>query len=216
MTTKVWPAIFAVITVWCAGITAIVVGKWLHLGVGLNVWFSGQDLDWYLLLKQGSGLLAAYQEFHIDARNPLSGWLYTLFAPIILSGPSGFHIVHLLSCLILALSMTLLSWQLGRRRTIVLPACLGSVIALFWFWSYVQQIMSLMLLAYGMTALSIYCFCVYVDSGRSKPAHYAWSIVIWLCVLGVYSIQSGAIIAFVLLSLARQRRVSGSIIAAVA
>ena len=193
-----------VVCVWTAAIVSVMIGRWLRLGVGLNVWFSGQDFDWYIILKEGLGLVSSEQEFLIDHRNPLSGWVYSAFSPVILSGPSGLYQLHLLSCLFLGLSVALLTWRLGREKTVVLPACIGSAISIWWIWTTIEQVVWLMLSVYALSALAVFCYCTYVDSGRIKSAHYAWSIVLWLTALGCYTIQSGAILAFVFISLLRQ------------
>jgi hypothetical protein len=118
---------------------ALIFAVWLIALLGLAIgtvskspisflWPMGQDIDWSLILKQGIGAKAAEQEFSFDHRNPLSGWAYSAAAPLILGHQYGFHLVRLLSCLMLGISVFLLAHRFGRGERSPFPVSLGMVV----------------------------------------------------------------------------------------
>ncbi|MBC7578515.1 MAG: hypothetical protein H7312_14305 [Tardiphaga sp.] len=193
-----------ILSVWTAGILILVLGTVTNANIGF-VWPMGQDIDWSLILKQGIGAYAAEQEFSIDHRNPLSGWVYSIASPLILGHIYGFHILRLLTCLFLGLSFYALARQLCRREASYFPVLLGSSIAMWWFWSNHTQVVWLMLFVLALSALIVWSYCIYVDSDRRWGAFYAFSLALWLVALGTYSIQCGAIISVFLIALFRGR-----------
>lgn len=188
--------------IWALGIAVLVVGTLTQAPIGF-VWPMGQDIDWSLFLKQGIGLPAAVQEFTADHRNPLSGWVYSLAAPLILGHQYGFHSVRLLACLMLGLSIYALAWQFGRGRALTFPTMLGATVAIWWFWSNYTQVVWIMLFALALSVLVVWTYCLYVDSSRTRGTAYGMSLALWLVVLGTYSIQCGAIVAVGLVALFR-------------
>lgn len=197
-----WLGAAIVFSIWLLGILALITGTLANARIGF-VWPMGQDIDWSILLKQGAGRLAAEQEFTFDHRNPLSGWVYSLVAPLILGSPYGFHIVRLLCCLMLGLSVYGMIWRFCYGRALYFAVLVGTIISMWWFWSNFSQVVCLMLFALGLSTIVVWTYCAYVDSGRTKGALYGWSIVLWLIVLSTYTIQCGAIIPVFLVALLR-------------
>jgi hypothetical protein len=197
-----WHGAIIIGSVWVLGIIVLVVGTLTHSSIGL-VWPMGEDITWSLWLKQGVGALAAQQEFAADHRNPLSGWIYSLAAPLILGHQYGLHFLRLLTCLMLGLSFYALARQFCRGRATYFPVLLGSIISIWWFWDNYSQVVWIMLFVLSLSALIVWSYCVYVDSDRTKGAFYGWSIALWLIALGTYSIQCGAVIPVILIALFR-------------
>jgi len=190
---------FIICSVWGIGVAVLALLNILHSQNGF-LWPMGQDLDWSLILKQGVGSVAAGQEYALDHRNPLSAWFYTIASPLILNFEYGFHLLHLISCLMLGVSVYLLIWQFCRGRVLLFPAITGSIISLWWFWSNSTQVVSLMLAVLALSVLTVWSYCCYVDSERTRGIFYGWSITLWLLGISTYTIQCGAIIPIFLIA----------------
>jgi hypothetical protein len=191
-----------IFAVWLMALFVLAIGTVSKSPISL-LWPMGNDVDWSLILKQGIGAKAAEQEFSFDHRNPLSGWAYSAVAPLILGHQYGFHLVRLLSCLMLGISVFLLAHRFGRGRRSLFPVMLGSIVSVWWFWSNFTQVVWIMLFALALSMLTVWSYCVYVDSGRTRGIFYAWSLSLWLIALGTYTIQCGAIFAVGLIALLR-------------
>lgn len=192
----------SIITMWVLGISLLSLASVLSSKNGF-LWPMGQDIDWVLMLKQGIGPLAAEQEFSADHRNPLSGWFYSIASPLILNWDYGFHFLHLISSLILGLSVYALIWQFCSGRALAFPLAVGCVISVWWFWSNAGQVISLMLCVFSLSILTVASYCVYVDSGRTRGIFYGWSLSLWFLAIATYSIQCGAIIPIFLIAALR-------------
>ncbi len=190
--------------VWGIGILALALGNKLGFEYGFY-WPMGQDIDWMLILKQGVGSLAANQEFTMDHRNPLSAWFYSLVSPLILNFEYGFHFLHLFICLVLGISVYCLIWQFCLGRALSYSVTVGSIVSLWWFWSNASQVVSVMLMVLALSLLTVWSYCVYVDSERTRGIFYGWSIVLWLLAISTYTIQCGAIIPIFLIAVFRGR-----------
>src|SRR5882724_10015968 len=168
---SLWRGATIIVSVWAIGMAVLVIGTLTHSSTGF-VWPMGQDIDWSLFLKQGVGALAAEQEFAADHGNPLSGWIYSLAAPLILGHQYGFHLLRLMTCLMLGLSIYALASQFCRGRALYFPMLLGSIVSIWWFWSNDTQVVWMMLFALALSALVVWSYCVYVDSGRTRGIFY--------------------------------------------
>lgn len=189
-------------TVWSIGILALACAHVYSANTGF-LWPMGQDIDWSIILKQGIGARAANQEFMMDHRNPLSAWFYTIVSPLILNYKFGFHFLHLLTSLILGISVYTLIRQFCLNRAPFFSVTTGTIIAIWWFWSNYTQVIALMLFALSLSILAVWSYCVYIDSNRKAGTFYGLSLSFWLIALGTYTIQCGAIIPIFTLGLLR-------------
>jgi hypothetical protein len=109
----------------------------------------------------------------------------------------------------LATSVYLLVEQISRARLPKFAFACG-VLALFWnFSGYLDQIMWIMLISFGLSTLSVYFYCRYLDSGRATPDYFVISLLLFFVASATYSIQFGVPIAVFLLGLFRRLETTG-------
>src|SRR5262249_26463650 len=84
------------------------------------------------------------------------------------------------------------------------------VLVLFWnFSGYAEQIQWIPLIALGLSILSVYFYCRYLDSGRARADYLVISLLLFFVALATYSIQCGVPIAVFLLALFRRQETAG-------
>ena len=111
--------------------------------------------------------------------------------------------------LFLAASVYLLVDQISRARLPKFAFACGMLV-LFWnFSGYVEQILWIPLKAFGLSILSVYFYCRYLDSGRTKTDYFVISLLLFFVALATYSIQCGVPIAVFLLGLFRRQETTG-------
>jgi hypothetical protein len=124
--------------------------------------------------------------------------------------PEGLYLLRKLVDLFLAASVFLLVNRMSRARLAKLAFTCG-VPMLFWnFLGYIEQILWIPLLAFGLSILSVYFYCRYLDSGRATADYLVISLLLFFVALATYSIQCGVpIIAVFLLDLFRRQETTG-------
>src|SRR5262249_4560096 len=55
------------------------------MGVGLNVWPAGEDINWLCLMEEKPRLSLITTFWALDRRNPFSAWWYFAAKPLLLS-----------------------------------------------------------------------------------------------------------------------------------
>ncbi|MBV8376563.1 MAG: hypothetical protein JO279_06115 [Verrucomicrobia bacterium] len=112
--------------------------------------------------------------------------------------------------LFLAASVYLVVDQISRARLPKFAVACG-VLVLFWnFSGYIEQIMWIPLIAFGLSILSVYFYCRYLDSGRALADYFVISLLLFFAAFATYSIQCGVPVAVFLLGLfRRQERTEG-------
>ena len=109
----------------------------------------------------------------------------------------------------LAASVYLLVDQISRARLPKFAFACG-VLVLFWnFSGYVEQILWIPLISFGLSILSVYFYCRYLDSGRATADYFVISLLLFFVALATYSIQCGVPIAVFLLGLFRRQETIG-------
>jgi hypothetical protein len=145
----------------------------------------------------------------LESRNPLAPWWYQAFSPLIFLLPEGLYLLRKLVDLFLAASVYLLVDQISRAKLPKFAFACG-VLVLFWnFSGYVEQILWIPLISLGLSVLSVYFYCRYLDSGRATADYFVISLLLFFVALATYSIQCGVPIAVFLLGLFRRQEATG-------
>ena len=197
--------------IWAASNLLLLVLQALGFAVGFNIHPLGEDRDFTRLMANYPGL-----EFHhqfwttLETRNPLAPWWYQAFSPLIFLLPQGLYILRKLVDLFLAVSVYLLVDQISRKRFSKFAFACG-VLVLFWnFSGAVEQIMWITLTSFGFSILSVYFYCRYLDSRRTKADDFVISLLLFFVALATYTIQCGVPVAVFLLGLFRRQETTGS------
>ena len=165
---------------------------------------------WIRLMANYPGL-EMHRQFWatLESRNPLAPWWYQAFSPLIFLLPEGLYLLRKLVDLFLAASVYLLVDQISRARLPKFAFACG-VLVLFWnFSGYIEQIMWITLISFGLSILSVYFYCRYLDSGRATADYLVISLLLFFVALATYSIQCGVPIAVFLLGLFRRQETTG-------
>jgi len=199
-----------IVIVWAGSNLLLLALQALGFGVGFNVRPLGEDRQMIRLMANYPGL-----EFHgqfwatLESRNPLAPWWYQAFSPLIFLLPEGLYLLRKLVDLFLAASVYLLVDRISRARLPKFAFACG-VLVLFWNYSgYVEQILWIPLTALGLSILSVYFYCRYLDSGRATADYLVISLLLFFVALATYSIQCGVPIAVFLLGLFRRQETTG-------
>jgi hypothetical protein len=202
--------LWIIVLVWAAGNLLLLVLQALGFGVGFNVHPLGEDRVMIRLMANYSGLNMhrAFWDM-LESRNPLVPWWYQAFSPLIFHLPEGLYLLRKLVDLFLGGSVYLLVNQISRGRLPKFALACG-VLVLFWnFSGYVEQIMWIPLIALGLSILSVYFYCLYLDSGRATSDYLVISLLLFFVALVTYTIECGVPIAVFLLGLFRRPETTG-------
>jgi hypothetical protein len=196
--------------VWAASNLLLLALQALGFAVGFNVHPLGEDREFTRLMANYPSLEFQHQFWTtLETRNPLAPWWYQAFSPLIFLVPEGLYIVRKLVDLFLAASVYLLVNQITRARLPKFAFACG-VLVLFWnFSGFLEQIMWITLTSFGFSMLSVYFYCRYLDSCRTKADDFVISLLLFFVALATYTIQCGVPVAVFLLSLLRQRETTG-------
>ena len=195
-----------IVLVWAAGIVVLLALQALGFGVGLRVRPLAED-RYLIRLMANYHWLEVPRQFWatVESRNPLVPWWYQAFSPLIFFRPEGLYLLRKLVDLFLAASVYLLIDKISRGRLPKFAFACG-VLVLFWnFSGYVEQILWLTLLSLGLSILSVYFYCRYLDSDRTTADDVVVSLLLFFVALATYSIQCGVPIAVFLLGLFRRQ-----------
>ncbi|MBV9672938.1 MAG: hypothetical protein JO076_08975, partial [Verrucomicrobia bacterium] len=198
--------LWIIILVWAASLLLLLLLQALNSGIGFHIRPLAEDREWIRLVQKYSGIEMVRQFWEtLEKRNPLAPWLYQAFTPLIFLMPEGLYLLRKLVDLFMAASVYLLIDQISRGRIPKLALACG-VLVLFWnFSGYQEQILWIMLISFGLSILSVYFYCRYLDSGRAKADYIVISLVLFFVALATYSIQCGVPLAVFLLSLFRRQ-----------
>jgi hypothetical protein len=204
--------LWIIILVWAASNLLLLALQAFRFGVGFHVHPLAEDREWTRLAANHPGLEMVQQFWAtLEKRNPLAPWWYQAFSPLIFLMPEGLYLLRKLVDLFMAISVYLLVDQISRAKLPKFALACG-VLVLFWnFSGYVEQIMWIMLISFGLSILSVYFYCRYLDSGRATADYLVISLLLFFAALATYSIQCGVPIAVFLLGLfRRQETTAGS------
>jgi hypothetical protein len=195
-----------ILIVWAASNLLLLALQGLGLGVGFGVHPLSEDREMIRLMANYQGLDMCGQFWRtLESRNPLAPWLYQAFSPLIFLRPEGLYLLRKLVDLFIATSVYLLVNQISRAKLPKFAFACG-VFVLFWnFSGYIEQIMWIPLIAFGLSTLSVYFYCRYLDSGRATADYLVISLLLFFIALATYSIQCGVPIAVFLLGLFRRQ-----------
>jgi hypothetical protein len=196
--------------VWAASNLLLLVLQASRCGVGFHIHPLGEDREMIRLMANYPGF-EMHRHFWtaLESRNPLAPWWYQAFSPLIFLLPEGLYLLRKLVDLFLAGSVYLLVDQICRARLPKFALACG-VLVLFWnFSGYVEQILWITCLAFGLSMLSVYFYCRYLDSGRATADYFVISLLLFFVALATYSIQCGVPIAVFLLGLFRRPETTG-------
>jgi len=202
--------LWMIVLVWAAGNLLLLALQALRFDVGFHVHPLGEDRKMIHLMANYSGL-EVHRHFWatVENRNPLAPWWYQVFSPLIFLRPEGLYLLRKLVDLFLAASVYLLVDKISYARLPKFAFACG-VLVLFWnFSGYVEQIQWIPLIALGLSMLSIYFYCRYLDSGRATADYLVISLLLFFVALATYSIQCGVPIAVFLLGLFRRQETTG-------
>jgi hypothetical protein len=202
--------LWVIFGVWVASNLLLLALQALGFGVGFNVHPLGEDRNMIRLMANYPGL-ELHRQFWatLESRNPLASWWYQAFSPLIFLRPEGIYLLRKLVDLFLATSVYLLVNQISRARLPKFALACG-VLVLFWnFSAYVEQILWIPLISLGLSILSVYFYCRYLDSGRATADYFVISLLLFFVALATYSIQCGVPIAVFLLGLCRRQETIG-------
>jgi hypothetical protein len=203
--------LWIIVFVWAAGNLLLLALQPLRLGVGFHVHPLGEDREFTRLMANYPGL-----EFHhqfwttLETRNPLAPWWYQAFSPLIFLMPEGLYLLRKLVDLFLAASVYLLVNRISRARLAKFAFACGVLMPFWNFSGYIEQILWIPLIAFGLSILSVYFYCRYLDSGRATSDYLAISLLLFLVALATYSIQCGVPIAVFLVGLFRRQEPTGA------
>ena len=202
--------LWIIVLVWAASNLLLLALQALRFGVGFNVHPLGEDREMIRLMANYPGF-EMHRQFWatLESRNPLAPWWYQAFSPLIFLLPEGLYLLRKLVDLFLAASVYLLVDKISRARLPKFAFACG-VLVLFWnFSGYMEQIMWIPLIAFGLSILSVYFYCRYLDSGRATADYLVISLLLFFVALATYSIQCGVPIAVFLLGLFRRPETTG-------
>jgi hypothetical protein len=210
MVSRISP-LWIIVFVWAASNLLLFALQALRLGVGFHVHPLGEDREFTRLMANYPGLEMLRQFWAtLESRNPLAPWWYQAFSPLIFLLPEGLYLLGKLVDLFLAASVYLLVNEISRARLPKFAFACG-VLVLFWnFSGYIEQILWIPLIAFGLSILSVYFYCRYLDSGRATADYLVISLLLFFVALATYSIQCGVPIAVFLLGLFRRQEPSGA------
>jgi hypothetical protein len=202
--------LWIIVLVWAASNLLLLALQALRFGVGFNVHPLGEDREMIRLMAnyQGLDMVRGFWA-NLESRNPLAPWWYQAFSPLIFLLSEGLYLLRKLVDLFLAASVYLLVDKISCGRLPKFAVACG-VLVLFWnFSGYVEQIMWIPLIAFGLSILSVYFYSRYLDSGRATADYLVISLLLFFVALATYSIQCGVPIAVFLLGLFRRQETTG-------
>jgi hypothetical protein len=195
--------LLGLVIIWVLELAVLLVLQVLGTGMGLRIRQMGEDRVWADGLQFLSPSLVPKNFWLINDRNPLSPWWYLAAKPLIYASPYGIYLVRKLIDLLCAVSVFLLVDQVGRgKHRLLAAAC--AVLTLFWSFSgYSDQIMWNFLGVLALSALTLWTFCKYVDSGRASYSFLIVSLLIYLFAIGTYTLQASSFVGIFALALFR-------------
>lgn len=195
----------ALLAIWCIYLAFLGGLQLLGLGYGFKVWHIGEDLNWIAFMLDGSGSDIAQQLWRTDGRNPLSPWWYIAVERVIRASPYGLHVVSLLVNPFLSVSTYLLLDRLGRGQSRFFAFSVALVIIFWSFTGRFDHIQWNMFGAMGCALLSIFFYCRHIDEERRNSRNIVLSLLLYFVAIASYTLQSGAIVAVLLLALLRDK-----------
>lgn len=198
-------AIRFLLAAWCLSLAIPAVLQLAGLPYGFNVWQIGEDRVWQHILQSTSGPAGARAFWQINDRNPLSPWWYLLFKPLFLKLYWSEYLVHRFIEPAMAIATLLFLDRLTRFRCTWISLS-AALLVLFWnFSNYVEQIMWNFQAALVCGIFVMWLLLRYIDSGRTRPGFLVGALVLYLLMLGTYSIYIGIGFAGSLLLIFRDR-----------
>jgi hypothetical protein len=188
---------------WAASQLLLGILQYTGTGMGFKVWPMGEDRVWLTMMQNSSGTGLAKMFWTINDRNPLSPWWYMVVKKPLAHDLAALYLVRRFIDLFLCLAVFLLIHRLGRHRHPLFALSCALVCLLWNFSEYREQIMWNFLGALGLSVLSIWAYCTYLDSQRREGRYLALSLVLYLAAIGTYTLQASACLAVPALALLR-------------
>ena len=198
-----------IVIVWAASNLLLLALQTLRLGVGFHIYPLCEDRSWIHLMTNYPGFEMHRQWWSWASRSPLASWWYQAFSPLIFLMPEGLYLLRKLVDLLLASSVYLLVNQISRGRLPKFALACGVLVLLWNFSGYLDQILWVTLAAFGLSILSVYFYCRYLDSARGTAEYFVVSLLLFFVALATYSIQCGVPIAVFLLGLFHRQETTG-------
>ncbi len=183
--------------IWFCGLGLLLVLQLTtNTNIGLRMPMIGEDRYWYwhLLRPSIAGISSSHSFWQIENRNPLSPVWYTIVGPLIIQYPEyAFHIIRRSIDLLTAISIFLLVDTLGRKsHRLFAFSC--ALLTLYWntfginvSWNIIGQT--------ALHLLSIWLYCLYLDSDRRKGSLLVLSIFIYFFAIGTYLLVAFSFLA---------------------
>jgi len=191
----------AVALIWCFALAILRALQAMGYPVGINVGPIGEDWVWRAHLLQENGSAVARGYWQIDGRNPLIAWWYVAVRPVLVNWENGFLVLKHVSRLSLAIASYLAITAVVGRHGRASALALAFLISTFSASGYVDNLLWAVIGVSAAALTCVWCFAKYKQNGRAAAHWLAASLVLWLVVLGSYTLQSGALILLGLTSL---------------
>lgn len=191
--------------IWVCNLLFLGILESLGFSFGFNVWPMGEDRNWLGFMMTAPGLKMTQAFWQMNDRNPLSAWWWLAISPFIRHWDFALYLVRKIIDPFLSITIFLLLNQLSRGKNHFFCFCVALTV-LFWnFSSYYEQIIWEFLSALNLNLLSIYFYCKYVDTNRSRGDLLALALISYLVAIATYTLQSGAVIAIACIAFFRQQ-----------
>jgi hypothetical protein len=196
--------LLALVGCWLAGNALLLLLQALGRGVGFHVWPMGEDHNWVWLLRACTSKQLPSAFWQIDGRNPLSPYWWLAVRPLVLCDWfPGLFVVRRFIDLFLTVSVFAFLSRLGGGRHLFFAFCCALLTLLWNFNAYREMILWNFLGALGLSVLSLWSYCKYLDSERGNGFYLGSSLLLYLLAIGTYTLQASAFLAVFALGLVR-------------
>ena len=168
--------------------------------LGLNIHPTGEDRVWTDFLDK-HGFTTHRSWWALASRNPLAPWWYDATTVLSSMHPSGLFLSKKFVELCLAISSSLLVFEVLDRKRLGLCYSLGALVLVWHFSGYIEQILFVMIIALEFSLISLYAYIRYLKTRRMTNEWLLLSLAAYFVALGTYTIQCGIPLAVFFISL---------------
>jgi hypothetical protein len=186
---------------WLLFLVSILALNILGAPVGFNVWPTGEERVWMELMQKSMGIGIAHDFWQINDRNPVSPWWYVSFRPLLLYVENGFLFARYFMSLLCAWATYLCFMEVTQGRARSTALVIGIFCAVFMANGYIDSIYWYMIGALAASLMSVWAYMRFINGGRREVSWYGLSLVLWFFAFSSYTIQTGAVIAVLYLSI---------------
>src|SRR5258706_1566859 len=192
------------IAIWISYLILLLILQLAKTDIGLRMPLYAEDRYWlwHLLRPSIANISSSISFWQVEQRNPLSPLWYVPVKSLILGNPEYVfpilrHSVDLLS----AVSIFLLIDTLGRgSQRFFAFSC--ALLTLFWNTNGINVSWNL-IAATALHVLSLWTYCLYLDSSRTKGRLFAVSLALYFFAIGTYLLVAASFIAVGLFAIFR-------------